>query len=115
MRYGGSNPPLCTTSLGSLGFGGEMVISDSERSLNPAASKRRMYFALGVLVVLGVAAWNTIDPSAVLHVHGFTNRFVSFGDRDVEIRWIPILFLGLFAFRVVIANMRARLEAKDLQ
>ena len=98
-----------------MSFDGEMVMSDSERSLNPAASRRRMYIALGVLIVLGVAAWNTIDASAVLHVHGFTNRFVSFEDRDVEIRWIPMLILGLFAFRVVLANMRARLEAKDLQ
>ena len=92
-----------------------MVMSDSERSLNPAASKRRMYVALAVLVVLGVLSWLTIDSSAVLHVQGFTSRFVSFGDRDVELRWLPILILGLFAFKIVVANMRARLEARDSQ
>jgi hypothetical protein len=40
---------------------------------------------------------------------------VGIADRDVEIRWLPILFLGLFAFRVVIANMRARIEEKREQ
>ncbi len=90
-------------------------MSDSEGSLNPAASKGRMYAALAVLVVLGVLSWLTIDSSAVLHVQGFTSRYVSFGDRDVEIRWLPILILGLFAFKIVLANMRANLEAGDSQ
>ena len=89
-----------------------MAMGDSERSLNPAADKRRMYIALGVLVVLGVLVWFTIDSSAVLHVHGFSSRVFSYGDRDVQLRWIPIMILGLFAFRVVMAHMRARLEAK---
>jgi hypothetical protein len=86
-----------------------------ENALNPAADKRRMYIALAVLIGLGVLSWFTIDSSAVVHVHGFTSRFVSFEDRDVEIRWLPMLFLGLFALRVVSANMRARLEQKDPQ
>jgi hypothetical protein len=90
-------------------------MSDAELSLNPAASKRRMYFALGVLLILGVLSWFTIDSSAVVHVQGFTSKFVSFGSRDVEIRWLPILFLSLFAFKVVLANMRARLETRDSQ
>ena len=90
-------------------------MGDSEGSLNPAASKGRMYAALAVLVVLGVLSWLTIDSSAVLHVQGFTSRYVSFGDRDVESRWLPILILGLFAFKVVVANMRARLDAGDSQ
>jgi len=85
-----------------------MTMGESERSLNPAADKRRMYIALGVLVVLGLLSWFTIDPTAVIHMHGYSSRYVGIADRDVEIRWLPILFLGLFAFRVVIANMRAR-------
>ena len=72
----------------------------------------RMYFALAVLVILGVLSWFTIDASTVIHVHGYTSRYVSFGERDVELRWIPLLILGMFALRVVLANMRARLETK---
>ncbi len=86
-----------------------------ERSLNPAADRGRMFAALGVLVVLGLLSWFTIDPAAVIHVHGFSSRYVGFEDRDVEVRWLPILFLGLFAFRVVIANMRARVEVQREQ
>jgi hypothetical protein len=92
-----------------------MVMSDDERSLNPAASRRRMVFALAVLIVLGVLSWLTIDSSAVLHVQGFSGKYVSFGGRDVEIRWLPILFSGLFAFKIVLANMRARMETGDSQ
>jgi hypothetical protein len=90
-----------------------MAMSDSERSLNLAASRPRMFIALAVLLVLGVLSWLTIDSSAVLHVQGFSSRYVAFGARDVEVRWFPILFLGLFAFKVVLANMRARLETRD--
>jgi hypothetical protein len=92
-----------------------MAMGDRERSLNPAADRGRMFIALGGLVVLGLLSWFTIDPAAVIHVHGYSSRFVSFEDRDVEIRWLPILFLSLFAFRVVIANMRARLEDRSSQ
>ena len=88
-------------------------MGDRERPVNPAADKRRMYVALGVLVVLAGLAWFTIDSSAVVHVRGFSNRYVGFEERDVEVRWIPILFLGMFGLRVVTAHMRARLESKD--
>jgi len=88
-------------------------MSDNERSLNPAASRPRMFIALAVLIVLGVLSWLTIDSSAVVHVQGFSSRVVSYGPRDVQVRWIPILLLGLFAFKVVLANMRARLETGD--
>jgi hypothetical protein len=83
-----------------------------ERSLNPAADRGRMFVALGVLVVLGLLSWFTIDPAAVIHMHGYSSRYVGIADRDVAVRWIPILFLSLFAFRVVIANMRARIEER---
>ena len=91
------------------------MMSDEERSLNPAANPSRMYFALGVLVILGVLSWFTIDASSVIHVRGYTSRYVSFADRDVELRWIPLLILGMFAFRVVMAHMRARLETKSFE
>jgi hypothetical protein len=85
----------------------------SEGSLNPAASKRRMVMALGLLVVLGLLAWFTIDPTATLHVHGVQNSLVSIEDRDIQMRWIPELILGMFAFRIVMSHMRARLEEKQ--
>ena len=88
-------------------------MNEREPSLNRAASRPRMFIALALLVVLGVLAWLTIDASALVHVQGFTSRFVSYGPRDVQVRWIPILLLGLFAVKVVLANMRARLEAED--
>jgi len=69
-----------------------------------------MFVALGVLIVIGLLSWFTIDSTAVIHMHGYSSRYVGIADRDVEVRWIPILFLSLFAFRIVIANMRARSE-----
>ncbi|HEY5331167.1 MAG TPA: hypothetical protein VIJ79_14885 [Acidobacteriaceae bacterium] len=87
-----------------------MTMGEDGRSLNPAASRSRMYIALAILLVLGLLSWFMIDASSVIHVRGYSSRFVSYDDRDVQLRWMPILFLGLFAFRVVIANMRARLE-----
>ncbi len=87
-----------------------------EKSLNPAASRERMLAALAGLVVLGVLAWFTIDPSAVFHVHGFDNRYMGFEGRDVPVRWLPILFFGLFGLRIVSANLRARFEeSKEAQ
>ena len=77
-------------------------MSESRQSLNPAADKNRMVVALGVLIVLGLLSWFTIDGSAMLHVAG----------REVPVRWLPELILGLFAFRTVMAHMRARLEEK---
>ena len=77
-------------------------MGERDTSLHPAADKGRMAVALGVLVVLGLLAWFTIDSSAVLHVAG----------RAVPVRWLPELILGLFAFRTVMAHMRARLETK---
>jgi hypothetical protein len=71
-----------------------------------------MFVALGVLVVLGLLAWFTIDSTAVIHMHGYSSRYVGIADRDIELRWIPILILGVFAFRIVLANMRARVEER---
>ena len=78
-------------------------MGERDSSSNPAADKSRMVVALGVLVVLGLLSWFTIDGSAVLHMAG----------RAVPVRWIPELFLGLFAFRIVMAHMRSRLEQKS--
>jgi hypothetical protein len=78
---------------------------------NPALDRRRMWTALAVLVVLGVAAWFSIDSDAVLPVKEYDFGGMHFGGFGVGLRWVPELVLGLFAFRVVIANMRAKLES----
>jgi len=77
---------------------------------NPAASRSRMWQALAVLAVLGVLAWFSIDCDAVLPEKEYSFRGASFGGFNLSLRWLPELILGLFAFRVVVANMRARLE-----
>jgi hypothetical protein len=92
-------------------FGGD-AMSESLGSLNPAAKAGRMYVALGFLVVLGLLAWFTIGGSAVVHVRGYSSRLVSVADRDVQLRWLPVVVLGLFGFRIVMAHARARMEAK---
>ena len=71
--------------------------------------------ALGLLAVLMVLAWFTIDGNAVLPVREYSFGSVSFGGFGLKIRWIPEMILGLFAVRVVTANMRARLEDQDRQ
>jgi len=80
-----------------------VMMSEQGTSSNLAADKGRMAVALGVLVVLGLLSWFTIDRSSMLHVAG----------RAVPVRWLPELVLGLFAFRTVMAHMRARLESKS--
>ena len=82
---------------------------------SPAADRRRMWLALGVLAVLAVLAWFTMDGSAVLPVHEYNVGGYSFGGFGLKIRLIPEVILGLFALRVVTANLRARLEDRDRQ
>jgi hypothetical protein len=79
----------------------------------PAASRRRMWTALAILAVLGVLAWFTLDGAATLPVREYRFGSLDFGGFAMKVRWIPELILGLFAFRVVTANMRARLEDQD--
>ncbi|HKO13467.1 MAG TPA: hypothetical protein VJV22_15950 [Acidobacteriaceae bacterium] len=74
-----------------------------------------MWIALGILAVLAVLAWFTIDGSAVLPVREYSFGSVSFGGFGLPVRWIPEVLLGLFAVRVVTANIRARLEDQDRQ
>ena len=74
-----------------------------------------MWLALGVLAVLAMLAWFTIDGSSVLPVREYSFGSFGFGGFALPVRWIPEMILGLFAVRVVTANMRARLEDQDRQ
>jgi hypothetical protein len=74
-----------------------------------------MWIALGVLAALGLLAWFTIDGNAVLPVREYSFGSIAFGGFGVQIRWLPELILGLFALRVVTANMRARFESEHRQ
>ena len=86
-----------------------------EQRTNPAASGARLAVALGVLFLLACLTWFTLDASATVHVHGYSSGLLSFPERDVPIRWFPMLILALFAVRVLLANARARLESKRSQ
>ena len=88
------------------------VVNVVLEAMNPAADRRRMPVALGVLAGLGMLSWFTMDAGAVIHMHGYSSGNIGIADRDIEIRWIPILVLGLFALRVVLAHVRARVEQK---
>jgi hypothetical protein len=81
MRYGGSNPPLCTIIfvVGKC-FG---VVVD----LSPAGSGR-MAIALTVFAILGLMAWQTMEPG--------------------KFRSLTWILLGFFAFRVVLTHLRSR-------
>jgi hypothetical protein len=66
-----------------------------------------MFLSLALIAVIGLLVWFTMDASAVLHVPGVSGRYMA-----IPVRAIPIVFLALFAFRIWMANMRARLEKK---
>jgi hypothetical protein len=91
-----------------------MSVADiSDGAQNPAASPRRMWIALAGIGVLALLAWFTLDGDAAFPVAKYSIGGVSFGGFDLKVRWVPELILGLFAVRIVTANMRARLEAGD--
>jgi hypothetical protein len=79
MTYGGSNPPLCTILFRSC----VGVVVD----LIPAGSGR-MAIALGVMAVLGLLTWQTMEPG--------------------KFRSLTWVLLGFFAFRVVLGHLRSR-------
>ena len=81
MRYGGSNPPLCTT------FFEVPHISMTTLDLSPAGAGR-LLIALAVLALVAAAAHFTMEPG-----------------RYRSLTWI---LLGFFAFRVVLGYLRSR-------
>ena len=86
MRYGGSNPPLCTIHFGWVGVMPEAV-RGPDLDLSPAG-RGRMVIALGVLAVLGLLSWQTMDPG--------------------KFRSLTWVLLAFFAFRVVLGRLRSR-------
>ncbi|HEY6448096.1 MAG TPA: hypothetical protein VIY53_16670 [Acidobacteriaceae bacterium] len=86
------------------------VVGVEDNAPNPAADRHRMWVGLSILAVLAVLAWFTIDGDAVLPVREYSLGGLSFGGFGLPVRLIPELILGLFAVRIVTANMRARLE-----
>jgi hypothetical protein len=90
-----------------------MAEAEAPLPASPASSRSRMWRALAILAVLGILAWFTLDGTASLPVREYSFGSFGFGGFALKIRWIPELILGLFAFRVVIANIRARLEGRS--
>jgi hypothetical protein len=72
-----------------------------------------MWMALGVLAALAILAWFTLDGNAELPVREYGFGSFKFGGFGLKVRLVPELILGLFAVRVITANMRARLEDED--
>jgi hypothetical protein len=85
MRYGGSNPPLCTIFSVVL----QLVVSCAGEpvDLSPAGSGR-MVIALVVLGLLAVLSWQTMEPG--------------------KFRSLTWVLLGFFAFRVLLGRLRSR-------
>jgi hypothetical protein len=60
---------------------------------------RKFWIALGLYGVLAVLVWFTMDPGKVLVL-----------GRPVELRLIPILIIGTFALRTVVARHADRIR-----
>ncbi len=86
MRYGGSNPPLCTIHFGWFGAMPEAV-RGPDLDLSPAG-RGRMVIALSVLAVLGLLSWQTMEPG--------------------KFRSLTWVLLAFFAFRVLLGYLRSR-------
>ena len=81
MRYGGSNPPLCTILFVVGLFVGVVV------DLSPGGSGR-MFIALTVFAMLGLLSWQTMEPG--------------------KLRSLTWVLLAFFAFRVVLGRLSSR-------
>ena len=64
--------------------------------------QRRYPVALLLYAVLAVLVWFTVGEGTV----------VVFG-RPVEMRWIPILILGTFAFRTVLVRQADKIRRRE--
>ena len=63
---------------------------------------RKYRLALGVYLVLAALIWFTIGDGEIL-----------VGGRPVQIRWIPLLVVGGFAFKTVLARKADRIRRQN--
>ena len=91
--YGGSNPPLCTMNCG-VGMR-EKPQPVERKGLKSTGSDldRKFWMALALYAVLAALAWFTVGEGAVL-IHG----------RLVELRLLPLIFIGGMALKTVLAR-----------
>ena len=78
MRYGGSNPPLCTILF---------AMQETDVELKPAGNAR-LGVALAGFAALAALAWWTMEPG--------------------KFRSLTWVLLGFFAVRVVLTHLRSR-------
>jgi hypothetical protein len=106
--YGGSNPPLCTTSFGfAVREGaGHMNLSRAEHKrmvegLHSSAEEmdRKYWIALVLFAVLAGLVWFTMGEGKVL-IYG----------KPVELRLLPLVVIGGLALRTVLARSAEKIR-----
>jgi hypothetical protein len=81
-------------------------VGGADRGKSSGSDLEKKYpIALAMFAILAVVAWFTVGEGSVI-VHG----------RPVQVRWVPIVILGLFAFRTYVAMQADRIRReKDSQ
>jgi len=80
-------------------FGFTPVKPSGSRKNSGAELERRYWPAMAAYAILAVVAWFVVGEGTVL-----------VGGRPVEIRWLPIVVLGLMAFRTWVARSADRIR-----
>jgi hypothetical protein len=72
---------------------------------NGEQAERKFWIALGLFGVLGAVSWFTLGEGTTL----------VFG-RPVEIRWVPMLVIGMFVLRTIMAREADKIRrSKDAE
>ncbi len=66
------------------------------------AMERKFRIALGLYGVLAVVIWFTVGPGSIVVL-----------GRPVEIRWIPLVVVGTFAFRTWMAREADKIRRRS--
>jgi 4-hydroxybenzoate polyprenyltransferase len=66
------------------------------------SAERRFYIALALYAVLGVLVWTTLGYAPI-----------RIQDREIDLRVIPSLILGMFALRTILFRQAERMRAKE--